>query len=73
VSLDIAAQQDAFTRGGAIQGQQAVTTVSARLGEWVELGAAQSFSTRADGGLLSSRDRTSSENRRIWVKVEEIR
>jgi hypothetical protein len=73
VSLDIAAQQDAFTRGGAIQGQQAVTTVSARLGEWVELGGAQSYSTRADGGLQSSRDRTSSENRRIWVKVEEIR
>lgn len=73
VFLDIATQQDAFTRGGAIQGQHAVATVSARLGEWVELGGASSASTRTDGGLLSSRERTSSENRRIWVKVEEIR
>ena len=73
VFLDISTQQDAFTRGGAIQGQQAQTTVSARLGEWVELGGASSASTRSDGGLLSSRERTSSENRRIWVKVEEIR
>ncbi len=73
VFLDIAAQQDSFTRGGAIQGQQASSTVSARLGEWVELGGASGASTRTDGNMLSSRDRTSSENRRIWVKVEEIR
>lgn len=73
VFLDIATQQDAFTRGGAIQGQQARTTVSTRLGEWVELGGASSAATRSDGGLLSSRESTSSENRRIWVKVEEIR
>lgn len=73
VFLDIATQQDAFTRGGAIQGQQAVTTVSGRLGEWIELGGASSFSTHADGSLLSSRERTSSENRRMWMKVEEIR
>ena len=73
VILDIATQQEAFTRGGAVQGQRAVSTVSGRLGEWIELGGAGSASTRAQSGMLSSRERTASEERRIWVKVEELR
>jgi type II secretory pathway component GspD/PulD (secretin) len=58
VTLDIAAQQEAFTRGGAVQGGRAVSTVSGRLGEWLELGG-------------SSRDGVTVGERRIWVKVEE--
>ena len=73
VFLDILAQQENFTRGGAIQGQRAVGTVSGRLGEWIELGGASSASTRADGGILSAGERTTTGNRRVWVKVEEIR
>lgn len=77
VFLDIAAQQEAFTAGrntgGAIQGRHAVSTVSGRLGEWIELGGADSASTRADSGILSSRERTTSGSSRIWVKVEENR
>lgn len=73
VTLDIATQQDAFTRRGAIRGQQAVSTVSGRLGEWIELGGTSGTSARADSGMLSARERTASENRRIWVKVEELR
>ena len=73
VFLEIGTRQEAFTRGGAIQGQRAATTVSGRLGEWIELGGADSASTRADAGILSSRERTASVNRRLWVKVEEVR
>jgi len=36
-----------------------------RLGEWIELGGAS--------GILSSAERLATEERRIWVKVEEIR
>ena len=71
VFLDIAAQQEAFTRGGAVQGQRAVSTVSGRLGEWIELGGASRASVRVDSGMLSSRESSASGERRIWVKVEE--
>ena len=73
VTLDIAAQQDAFTRGGAIQGERAVSTVSGRLGEWIELGGAGGASSRAESGILSSRECSMAGNRGIWVKVEELR
>ena len=73
VFLDIATQQEAFTRGGAIQGGRSSSTVSGRLGEWIELGGASSASARSDSGILSSRERTASGERRIWVKVEELR
>jgi len=73
VTLEIGAQQEAFTRGGAIQGARAVSTVSGRLGEWIDLGGAGSTSMRSDSGILSSRERNASANRGIWVKVEELR
>ncbi|MBI1942658.1 MAG: hypothetical protein HYS35_03245 [Betaproteobacteria bacterium] len=73
VVLEVAAQQENFVRGGAVQGQRTASTVSARLGEWIELGGMGSAAARADSGMLSSRQGSSSESRRIWVKVEEIR
>jgi hypothetical protein len=73
VTLEIATQQEAFTRGGAIQGQRAVSTVSGRLGEWIDLGGTESASARADSGILSSRERTAGGSSGIWVKVEELR
>ena len=73
VTLDIAAQQESFSRGGAIQGERAVSTVSGRLGEWIELGGAGSAVSSTGSGILSSRERTSTGYRGIWVKVEELR
>jgi len=73
VTLEIATQQEAFNRGGAIQGQRAVSSVSGRLGEWIDLGGAQSASARADSGILSARERTAASSSGIWVKVEELR
>jgi hypothetical protein len=73
VVLELGTQQEAFTRGGAIQGARAVSTVSGRLGEWIEFGGTSGASTRSEGGILSSRERTAAEERRIWVKVEELR
>ncbi len=73
VQLDILTQQEAFVRGGAIQGARAATTVSGPLGEWIELGGVDTSSERSDSGLLSSRERAESAGRRVWVKVEELR
>jgi type II secretory pathway component GspD/PulD (secretin) len=73
VSLDIFTQQDAFARGGAIRSQQAESTVSGRLGEWIELAGVDSATARSSSGNLSSREGFAAGGRRIWVKVEEIR
>ena len=75
VFLDIAPQREQFAPGhsGAIQSERVASTVSGRLGEWIELGGSSGSSTRSDSGILSSRERTATESRRIWVKVEELR
>ena len=75
VYLEIAPQREQFTRGpsGAIQSERVASTVSGRLGDWIDLGGASSASARSESGILSSRERTTSGNRAIWVKVEELR
>ena len=73
VFLDITAQQENFTRRGAVQGQRAASTVSGRLGDWIELGGAASSGARTESGILSSRQGTTAGDRRVWVKVEELR
>lgn len=55
------------------RGRQAlVTTVHARLGEWVELGGISESSARDDRGIASESGRRTSVSRRVWVKVEEL-
>ena len=59
VTLDIAPQREVAGTvvHGSVQVQRASTTLSARLGEWVELGALEESAAR----------------RRIWVRVDEVR
>lgn len=75
VMLDIAPQRENFApgRSGAIQAERIESTVRGRLGEWFELGGTSSASSRSEGAILSSRERTASGDRRVWVKVEEAR
>ncbi|MBS0335286.1 MAG: hypothetical protein JSS40_00375 [Proteobacteria bacterium] len=75
VFLDISPQRE--TPGalgpGSVQSQRVSSSVSAQLGEWVELGGALESGAGASGGTLSSRDARTSEARRVWVRVEELR
>jgi len=73
VFLDIYAQQEAFAQRGAIRGQQVSSTVSGRLGEWIELGGAGASSVQGSAGPLAARGGAASSERRIWLKVEELR
>lgn len=73
VTLEIAPQRENFARGGAIQGERTESTVSGRLGDWIELGGIDTSSSRQSSGILSSRESARSASRRIWVKVEEVR
>lgn len=74
VSLDISPQQAAVsnTDPAAVRSMELVTTVSGRLGEWIELGAAnQDLSAERAGGARYA-NRGSVEARRVLLKVEEL-
>lgn len=67
VHLDIAQQRET-----GMQAQRLVTSVSARLGEWVEIGGTGQAISRDDRGIASASGRRTSETRRVWVKVESL-
>lgn len=75
VILDIAPQRETFLpgRSGAIQSERIESSVRGRLGEWIELGGASTASSGSESALLSSRQRSVIGDRRVWVRVEEIR
>ena len=73
VFLDINPRRETPGPGGTVNVQRVSTSAGGRLGEWFEIGSfAQSSSTQS-GGIVSSADTRRQENRRVWVKVEELK
>jgi len=79
VTLEIKPQRDTLSSPeqnlppGSVNVQQAETTVSGRLGEWIEVaGVVQGMPNQQAVILGSTRD-VSGDNRRILLKVDEIR
>ena len=78
VILEIAPQRETFGapvgRGGAqtVETQRAASTVSARLGEWFELGGVDETATGSAQGIGSRRAGSATQGRRIWLRVDEI-
>lgn len=68
VQVDIVQRRDSLERQSGLS-----TTVSARLGEWFEVGGTTEDAARRDRGLLSERASRGAESRRVWLKVEELR
>lgn len=69
VVLDIEQRAEGL-RHGSIQTQQLSTQMSARVGEWVQLGGIESSSSSTQTGILSRRHSTSSDSQSVWVKVD---
>ena len=59
-------------QAGTAQGQGVVTTITTRLGEWVEIAGTASAAARDERGLASSSRMRAGESRGVWVKVEEL-
>ncbi len=75
VTLEISAQNDAFVPGSgdqpAVRTQQTSSTVSGRLGEWLEVGGAGQQKSNNDT-TISTRDVSKTQERRsILIRVEE--
>lgn len=69
VVLDIEQQHEGIERG-QIETQRLTTQVSARLGEWVQLGGVSESATSQSRGMLNRSYQTRSDERSIWVKVD---
>jgi type II secretory pathway component GspD/PulD (secretin) len=76
VTLDVAQRSESFGREsaafGAVRAQDLVTSVSGRLGEWIELGSIAAAERSAEQGIGVHSRREAYAGRRIWVKVEEL-
>jgi hypothetical protein len=73
VTLDIGPRDD--TPGpapGSVNVQRLVTTVSGRLGEWLELGGSTGEQSGSSGGIAGYGTRSASRQRRLLLKVEEL-
>ena len=79
VTLEIRPQNDTLARPeqnlprGSYNVQQASTTVSGRLGEWIEVGGFQQGGSSQQSTILGSTRELSQDNRQILLKVDEVR
>jgi len=75
VTLDVSSQRESLSRrsAGNVKVQSLVTTVSGRLGEWMEIGGVGQDTSGQQAALLGRTSTTSRDNRRVLIKVEEVR
>ena len=74
VLLEVTAQKETpGERPGVSHGQRVASTVSARLGEWVEIGGVASSGSRDDRGIAYGSAQRATGSSRVWVKVEEAK
>lgn len=75
VTLQISPQQQQFTgssRAPTVATQSLTTTVSGRLGEWIELGGVTDQRSGSTRGLVTWGTRTAASQFSAWVKVDEV-
>lgn len=71
VTLDISQQtEQSSVHSGTIDTQQLSTQVSARLGEWMQLGGVNESSNAQSSNILNRQYTTRTDERGIWMKVE---
>lgn len=75
VFLDISTQRDtpANLGAGSVAISRASTTLSGKLGQWIEMGGINQTRASESGGLLSRSSASGTQERRIFLRVEEVR
>lgn len=79
VTLEISPQREALTGSGGAPGsppvisaQRIVSSVSGRLGEWIDIGGMTQDDRRDERSILSSASAARQDNRRVWVRVDAL-
>jgi len=75
VTLSISTRRDSVAdpNTGAINVQHVDTVISGRLGEWLEVGGIAQESVQRDNGTVYRRSVSGQEERRVFLKVDEMR
>jgi type II secretory pathway component GspD/PulD (secretin) len=74
VTIEISPQFDSLAgRGRDMETQSLSTTVSGRLGEWIELGGGTSRTDESTGSLTGAAAQHMRDTRSVWLLVEEVR
>ena len=75
VTLDISPTRGSKSRSteGAFEVQRLSTTVSGRLGEWIELGGTNLDDTNENSNVVQYSTVSRKEKQRVYLKVEELR
>lgn len=73
VTLEISQQADSPGRYGSIGTERLATTVSGRLGEWIELGGSGRQATGDQGSGWSRSTGDVRDSRSLWLMIEELR
>ena len=75
VTLDVSPQRESMSRqvGGAVNVQSMATTVSGRIGEWMEIGGVTRDAAGQQTVILGRSSSATRDSRRVLVKVDEIR
>ena len=75
VTLEISAQRESLSKQvrGGVSGESVVTTASGRLGEWIEIGGVGRDAGGSQSVLLGRTTQATHDNRRVLIKVEEVR
>ena len=75
VTLDIRPQRESLSEqsSGAVNVQSMVTTVSSRLGEWMEIGGIVQDASGQQSVLLGRSATAARDSRRVLIKVDEVR
>jgi hypothetical protein len=75
VTIDISQQADSASRfgpPGSVSTQSLSTTVSGRLGEWIELGGTSRQVSGNQAGIFERSTSGGQDARSIWLLVEEV-
>lgn len=74
VTLEISTQRDSVADPNAqsFNVQRVDSAVSGRLGQWMELGGIGQSSTQHDSGTVYRRSSTGADDRRVFLKVDEM-
>lgn len=76
VTIDISQQADSVSRFGSpgtVSTQRLTTTVSGRLGEWIEVGGSSREVSGSQSGIFSRSSGGGQDARSVWLMVEELR
>ena len=73
VTLEVRPQRERLGPDGSIDTQIVSTVVSGRLGEWMELGGIDQSRAQQNSAIASRDSERNSDQRRIYIKVEEMR